>query len=52
MGEFFETKYYDNTILEWLISFGIIFGAVIVGKIVYWLCGGVVRKQTGTSVQG
>lgn len=46
MREFFQNEYYDNTILEWLIAFGIIFGSVLVGKIVYWLCGGVVRKLT------
>lgn len=46
MDAFFHTRYYDNTILEWLISFGIIFGSVIVGKIVYWVCGTFVRKLT------
>ncbi len=46
MPDFLDTLYYGNTLLEWLTSFGIIFGTVIIGKIVYWICGTVVRKVT------
>ena len=44
--DFLEGTYYDNTILEWLTAAGIILGSVIVGKIVYFLCGGVARRIT------
>jgi MscS family membrane protein len=44
--EFFERTYYGNTVTEWLTAAGIILGAVVVGKILYWICGGVLRRLT------
>jgi MscS family membrane protein len=41
-----ESSFYGNTILEWLIALGIIAGAFVVGKGLYLLLGGAVRKLT------
>jgi MscS family membrane protein len=46
MPAFLEETYYDNTVLEWLIAAAIILGSVLIGKIFYWLCSGVVRRLT------
>ncbi len=46
MGEFFEKTFYHNTIGDWAISLAIILGAVIAGKILYWIFGNIVKKLT------
>lgn len=44
MMSFLTNTYYGNTVEQWLIAFGIILGGVIVGKILYWICGTVFKK--------
>jgi len=44
--DFLNTTYYANTILEWLISFGIILFVVLLGKVVYWLFSTIIRTFT------
>lgn len=46
MKEFFERTFYYNTVGEWAISLAIIVGAVIAGKIIYWIFGNIVKKIT------
>ncbi len=36
--------FYGNTILQWIIAFAIIIGALILGKCLYWLIGKTVKK--------
>ncbi|MCG8576297.1 MAG: mechanosensitive ion channel family protein [Flavobacteriales bacterium] len=43
---FWEKEYYHNTILEYLITLGIILGAVIAAKLLYWLSKNVIKKLT------
>lgn len=40
------TLFYDNTIQQWLIAFGIVVAAVLVGKTVYWFFQNFARKVT------
>ena len=44
--EFWETEYYGNTILDYAISLGIILGAIIAAKLLYWLSKNVIKKMT------
>lgn len=44
--EFWETEYYGNTLLEYCISLGIILGAIIAAKLLYWLSKNVIKKMT------
>lgn len=37
MTEFFERTYYGNTVSEWLITFLMILGAIILGRALYWV---------------
>jgi len=46
MSEFLEKTFYGNTFTEWLIALGIIVVAVLVGKILYWIFGTVLRRLT------
>ena len=46
MKEFLAKTFYGNTIQDWLISFGILLGAIIIGKIIYWAIGKYVKKIT------
>lgn len=46
MKEFFEKTFYYNTVGEWAISLAIIIGAVIAGKILYWIFGNIFKKIT------
>jgi len=46
MQEFMSQTYYGNTMAEWTIALGIALGAFVVGKIVYWISGGVLRRLT------
>lgn len=43
---FWESKYYGNTILDYAIVFGIILGAIIVGKILFIISKKVIKKIT------
>ncbi|MBW2161501.1 MAG: mechanosensitive ion channel family protein [Deltaproteobacteria bacterium] len=38
--------YYGNTATQWLTALGVIVGAVIVGKVIYWIFGNVIKKFT------
>lgn len=38
-------KFYGNTVLDWSIAFSIIVGALILGKVVYWLIGKTVKRM-------
>jgi MscS family membrane protein len=46
MSEFLEKTFYNNTLLQWAISFTIIFGSVVAAKILYWLSKNVLKKIT------
>lgn len=46
MKEFLEQHFYGNTVKNWLISFGILIGAIIVAKICYWAIGKYLKKIT------
>ena len=46
MKEFLAREFYHNTITDWGISLLIILGAVIAGKILYWVFGNVIKKLT------
>ena len=46
MADFLTKTFYGNTISQWAIALGIIVGVFVVGKILYWFFGGVVRKLT------
>ena len=46
MKEFLAREFYHNTIADWGISLLIIIGAVVAGKILYWIFGKVVKKLT------
>lgn len=43
---FWDATYYGNTILEYLIAFGIILGAILGGKILYWISKKFIKKLT------
>lgn len=43
---FWSQEYYYNTITSWAIAFGIILGAIIVAKILYWFSGKIIKKIT------
>lgn len=46
MSSFLDGTFYGNTILDWTISFSVILIAIIVGKLVYWICKNVLSKLT------
>lgn len=46
MSNFFNNTYYDNTIAQWATAFGIMLGALVAGKILYWMCSSVIKKLT------
>jgi len=41
-----ENTYYNNTVLEWATAFGIMLGALVGGKILYWMCSAFLKKIT------
>jgi MscS family membrane protein len=49
VGGIFSKTYYGNTINQWLISFVIILGSVIIAKLLYWFFGNVIKKLTSKS---
>jgi MscS family membrane protein len=44
--DFLEQTYYGNTPLEWFIALLSVVGALIVGKIIYWVIGRFVKRLT------
>lgn len=46
MNEFFAKEFYHNTVGDWGISLLIILGAIVAGKILYWVFGNIVKKLT------
>lgn len=44
--DFWNKEYYGNTLLEYAICLGIILGAIIAAKILYWLSSNVIKKLT------
>lgn len=46
MTDFLQKDFYWNTVGEWLLAFGIVIGSVVLGRLVYWIMGNVVRKVT------
>ena len=46
MKEFLAREFYHNTITDWGISLLIILGAIIAGKMIYWVFGNVIKKLT------
>lgn len=46
MKDFFNQTFYGNTLEQWAISFGILAGAIILAKILYWAIGKYVKKIT------
>ncbi len=46
MNDFLAKEFYHNTVGEWAISLLIILFSVIIGKIVYWFFGNIVKKIT------
>ncbi len=46
MPAFFSKTFYGNTVGDWALSLAIILGAIVVGKLLYWIFSGVLRKAT------
>lgn len=46
MGNILSKMYWGNSISDWLISIGIIFGVFVVSKILYWVFGNIFKKIT------
>lgn len=44
MTDFLSRTYFDNTIGDWLIAAGIVIGAVLVGRVVYWIFGRFIKR--------
>ncbi len=44
LTSFFDQKFYHNTVLEWAEALGLILGAIILGKIFYWLSGKYIKS--------
>lgn len=47
--DFFNKTFYGNTVQEYLIAFGIVLGAIIAGKILYWISKRFISKLTARS---
>lgn len=46
MSEFFNQTFYGNTILDWSITLVLIVASVIIGKVIYWIFGSIIKKLT------
>ncbi len=44
MANIFARTYYDNTVLQWSVSFLVIIGALVVGRVLYWLIGKTIKR--------
>lgn len=49
MQDFLARSFYGNTVSEWAMALAIAIGAVLVGKIVYWFAGGILRRATAST---
>jgi MscS family membrane protein len=52
MKEFFSQNFYGNTVQNWAISLGIMVGAFVIAKIVYWAIGKYVKKLAAKTKSG
>lgn len=46
MIEYLNNIYYGNTINQWLIALSIVVGGYLIGKIIYWIFGNIIKKLT------
>lgn len=46
MKEFFAKEFYNNTVGDWGIALLIIIASIVIGKILYWVCGNIIKKLT------
>lgn len=46
MPEFLDKEFYWNTVGEWLLALVIMLAGILLGKVVFWLLGNVVKKFT------
>ena len=46
INAFFSQEFYQNSLLDWAISFGIILAAILIAKVLYWVIGKFVKKAT------
>ncbi|MCO6500905.1 MAG: mechanosensitive ion channel family protein [Vicingus serpentipes] len=46
MNEFLAKEFYHNTVLNWGITLLIIIGSIVLGKIMFWIFGNIVKKLT------
>ena len=44
--DFLDKVYYGNTFFEWLLAFAIMIGVAVLGRLVYWLLGNIVKRIT------
>jgi len=49
MKDFFSTRFYDNTIGEWIAAILIIIGGVLLGRFIYWFIGKYMKRWTQKS---
>lgn len=49
MAAFFAKQFYNNTIIDWLISLLIILGSIIIGKVIFWISNKFLKKITAKS---
>ncbi|MCB9173400.1 MAG: mechanosensitive ion channel family protein [Flavobacteriales bacterium] len=49
MNGFFAREFYHNTVGNWVVSLLIILGAIVVGKIVFWISNKFLKKLTAKS---
>jgi MscS family membrane protein len=52
MREILTKTYFDNTVLQWLLAFAVIVGALVLGRVLYWLIGRTIKRMaTRTQTQ-
>lgn len=44
MTDLFSRIYFGNTLTQWLVAAGIILAAVLIGRIIYWVIGRIVKR--------
>lgn len=52
MQDFLAQQFYGNSIKNWLISFGIILGSIVVGKVLYWITSKYIKRLTAKTKSG
>jgi len=45
-GDFFQQRLYGDTFQDWIISVGILLGSILLGKLLYWFSGKILKKLT------